>query len=163
MGGRKGLRERPLQLLKHGGSDPDDHATLTDFMKKKALEEKKRKLDEQAAALLASKKAKLQKGAPPAPSESEIDMGVFTAKHGNLLEQIFEASGTRGTRSLFVCSGCPFLLLTSSFFLKWVLNLASPHARLTFQRLLFPLLRHLGRLTCPLPVMTWVERVNQMM
>ncbi|MFS7932761.1 hypothetical protein Hanom_Chr04g00371751 [Helianthus anomalus] len=83
---------------KHGGSDPDDSATLTDIMKKKTLEDKKRKLDEQAAAMLASKKARLQKEAPPAPSESEIDMGVFTAKHGNLLEQIFEASGSRGAK-----------------------------------------------------------------
>ncbi|KAJ0442868.1 hypothetical protein HanIR_Chr16g0814261 [Helianthus annuus] len=31
---------------KRGGSDPDDSATLTDMMKKKALEDKKRKLDE---------------------------------------------------------------------------------------------------------------------
>ncbi|KAM0061408.1 hypothetical protein Hdeb2414_s0004g00135641 [Helianthus debilis subsp. tardiflorus] len=35
------------------GSDPDDRSTLMEMMKKKALEDKKRKLDEQAAALLA--------------------------------------------------------------------------------------------------------------
>ncbi|MFS7909832.1 hypothetical protein Hanom_Chr02g00099171 [Helianthus anomalus] len=83
---------------KHHGSGPDDGATLTEMMRKKALEDKKRKLDEQAAAMLASKKARLQKEAPLAPSESEIDIGVFTAKHGNLLEQIFEASGSRGAK-----------------------------------------------------------------
>ncbi|KAM0071179.1 hypothetical protein Hdeb2414_s0001g00021951 [Helianthus debilis subsp. tardiflorus] len=65
------------------------------MMKKKALEDKKRKLDEQVAAMLASKRARLQKEAPPAPSESEIDLEVFSAKHGNLLEKIFKASGCR--------------------------------------------------------------------
>ncbi|KAM0065038.1 hypothetical protein Hdeb2414_s0003g00110111 [Helianthus debilis subsp. tardiflorus] len=40
-------------------SDSDDQSTLTDHMRKKALEDKKRKLDEQAASLLAAKKAKL--------------------------------------------------------------------------------------------------------
>ncbi|XP_035835230.1 uncharacterized protein LOC118483769 [Helianthus annuus] len=46
------------------GSDPDDKATLTEHMKKKALDDHKRHLDEQAAALLAAKRAKLQKDAP---------------------------------------------------------------------------------------------------
>ncbi|KAJ0928682.1 hypothetical protein HanRHA438_Chr04g0196761 [Helianthus annuus] len=73
-------------------SDPDDSATLTEHMRKKALEDHKRKLDEQSAALLASKKAKLHKEAPPAPSESEIDLGVFSGGRGNLLEEIFAAS-----------------------------------------------------------------------
>ncbi|MFS7954817.1 hypothetical protein Hanom_Chr07g00635091 [Helianthus anomalus] len=68
------------------------------MMKKKALEDKKRRLDEQAAAMLASKRARLQKEAPPAPSESEIDLEVFSAKHGNLLEKIFEPSGSRGVK-----------------------------------------------------------------
>ncbi|MFS8018576.1 hypothetical protein Hanom_Chr15g01393651 [Helianthus anomalus] len=72
------------------------------MMKKKALEDKKRKLDKQAAAALAAKRAKLQKEAPPAPSESEIDLEVFTAKHGNMLEKIFVAFGSHGTRS-FIC------------------------------------------------------------
>ncbi|MFS7962041.1 hypothetical protein Hanom_Chr08g00721991 [Helianthus anomalus] len=62
------------------------------MMRKKAPEDKKRKLDDQAAALLVSKKARLQKETPPAPSEFEIDLGVFTATHGNLLEKIYEAS-----------------------------------------------------------------------
>ncbi|KAF5754656.1 hypothetical protein HanXRQr2_Chr17g0793731 [Helianthus annuus] len=83
---------------KRGGSDPDDSTTLTDMMRKKALEDKKRKLDEQAAAILASKKARLQKETPPAPSESEIDFGVFIATHGNLLEKIFKASGSGGVK-----------------------------------------------------------------
>ncbi|KAM0001511.1 hypothetical protein Hdeb2414_s0002g00070381 [Helianthus debilis subsp. tardiflorus] len=63
---------------------------------KKALEDKKRKLDEQAAAILASKKAKLHKETPPAPSESEIDLGVFSGNRGNLLEEIYVASAPTG-------------------------------------------------------------------
>ncbi|KAJ0444024.1 hypothetical protein HanIR_Chr16g0827221 [Helianthus annuus] len=81
------------------GSDPDDRATLTEHMRKKALEDKKRKLDEQAAALLVSKKAKLHKEAPPAPSESEIDMGIFSGGRGNLLEEIFAASAPTGVKT----------------------------------------------------------------
>ncbi|KAJ0780291.1 hypothetical protein HanPI659440_Chr06g0235971 [Helianthus annuus] len=77
------------------GSDPDDKATLTEHMKKKALDDHKRHLDEQAAALLAAKRAKLQKDAPPAPSESEVDLGVFSGGRGNLLEEIFAASAPR--------------------------------------------------------------------
>ncbi|KAJ0763832.1 hypothetical protein HanPI659440_Chr08g0285431 [Helianthus annuus] len=84
---------------KSRGSDPDDHSTLTEMMKKKALEDKKRKLDEQAAALLASKKAKLQKETPPAPSESNIDMGIFSGDRGNLLEEIYAASAPSGVKS----------------------------------------------------------------
>ncbi|KAJ0433630.1 hypothetical protein HanRHA438_Chr17g0814281 [Helianthus annuus] len=76
----------------HRGSDPDDSATLTEHMRRKALEEQKRKLDEQSAALLAAKKAKLHKEIPPAPSESEIDLGVFSGGRGNLLEEIYAAS-----------------------------------------------------------------------
>ncbi|KAJ0489245.1 hypothetical protein HanHA300_Chr12g0441841 [Helianthus annuus] len=78
------------------GSDPEDRATLSEHMRKKALEDKKRKLDELAAALLASKKAKLHKEAHPAPSESEIDMGIFSEQRGNLLEEIFAASAPTG-------------------------------------------------------------------
>ncbi|KAF5821031.1 hypothetical protein HanXRQr2_Chr01g0009021 [Helianthus annuus] len=73
-------------------SDPDDSATLSEHMKKKALDDHKRRLDEQAAAVFAAKKAKLQKEAPPAPSESEIDLGVFSGGLGNLLEEIYAAS-----------------------------------------------------------------------
>ncbi|KAJ0814597.1 hypothetical protein HanPSC8_Chr17g0787561 [Helianthus annuus] len=74
------------------------------MMRRKALEDKKRKLDEQAAALLASKKAKLQKEAPPAPSESDIDMGIFSGDRGNLLEKVFAASAPTG--KAFECYGC---------------------------------------------------------
>ncbi|KAJ0841477.1 hypothetical protein HanPSC8_Chr14g0630791 [Helianthus annuus] len=48
-------------------SDPDDGATLSEHMKKKALDDHKRRLDEQAAAVFAAKKAKLQKEAPKRP------------------------------------------------------------------------------------------------
>ncbi|KAF5768199.1 hypothetical protein HanXRQr2_Chr14g0633581 [Helianthus annuus] len=85
------------------GSDPDDRSTLTEMMKKKALEDKKRKLDEQAAALLASKKAKLQKEVPVAPSESDIDMGIFSGDRGNLLEEIYAASALTGKGFMVVC------------------------------------------------------------
>ncbi|MFS7925713.1 hypothetical protein Hanom_Chr04g00288291 [Helianthus anomalus] len=86
--------------------DPDHDVTLTEIMnKKKFLEDTKKELDEQAAAALAAKKSKLQKETPPAPSESEIDMGVFSAKRGNLLEKIFVASGSQGTKT-FVCLPC---------------------------------------------------------
>ncbi|MFS8026731.1 hypothetical protein Hanom_Chr16g01490151 [Helianthus anomalus] len=44
---------------KRARCDPDDSATLTEMMKKKALEDKKRNLDGQAAAALAPKRAKL--------------------------------------------------------------------------------------------------------
>ncbi|MFS7989798.1 hypothetical protein Hanom_Chr11g01051091 [Helianthus anomalus] len=91
------VTETPRAGEKRVGRDPDDNATPTEMMKKKALEDKKKKLDEQAVAALTTKRAKLQKEAPPAPSESEIDMGVFTTKHGNLLEKIFVASGSHGT------------------------------------------------------------------
>ncbi|KAJ0530594.1 hypothetical protein HanHA89_Chr10g0391591 [Helianthus annuus] len=68
---------------KRSERDPEDDETLTEIMKRrKTLEDKKRDLDEKAAAALAAKKAKLQKETPPAPSESEIDMGVFSAKRG---------------------------------------------------------------------------------
>ncbi|KAJ0785433.1 hypothetical protein HanOQP8_Chr02g0043071 [Helianthus annuus] len=66
--------------------------------KRKTLEDKKKELDEQAAAAFAAKKAKLQE-TPPAPSESEIDMGVFSAKRGNLLEKIYVASAPQGKTS----------------------------------------------------------------
>ncbi|KAM0061205.1 hypothetical protein Hdeb2414_s0004g00133251 [Helianthus debilis subsp. tardiflorus] len=81
-------------------SGPDDDETLTEIMKKKkVLDDKKKELDEQAAAALAAKRSKLQKETPPAPSESEIDLGVFSAKRGNLLEKIYAASGSQGAKS----------------------------------------------------------------
>ncbi|KAJ0716553.1 hypothetical protein HanPI659440_Chr13g0514001 [Helianthus annuus] len=84
---------------KRAGCDPDDDATLTEIMKKKkTLEDKEKELDEQAAAALAAKKSILQKEATTAPSESEVDLGVFSAKPGNLLEKIYAASGSRGTK-----------------------------------------------------------------
>ncbi|KAJ0821247.1 hypothetical protein HanPSC8_Chr16g0717771 [Helianthus annuus] len=67
--------------------------------KRKTLEDKKKELHEQAATALAAKKSKLQKETPPAPSESEIDMGVFSAKRGNLLEKIYIASTPQGVKS----------------------------------------------------------------
>ncbi|MFS7927931.1 hypothetical protein Hanom_Chr04g00314941 [Helianthus anomalus] len=77
------------------GSDPDDAATLSEHMRKKALDDHKRHLDEQAAALLAAKRAKLQKEVPPAPSESEVDLGVFSGGRGNLLEELYATSASR--------------------------------------------------------------------
>ncbi|KAJ0539425.1 hypothetical protein HanHA300_Chr08g0286121 [Helianthus annuus] len=96
---------------KHRRFDPDDHATLTEMMKKKTLEDKKRKLDDQAAAMLAAKKARLQKETPPAPSESDIDMGIFSGDRGNLLEEIYVSSAPTGKGCVIVgfviwLSGC---------------------------------------------------------
>ncbi|KAJ0952434.1 hypothetical protein HanPSC8_Chr02g0072191 [Helianthus annuus] len=87
--------------VKHSECDPDDDATLTEMMKKrKMLEDKKKELDAQAAAALAEKKSKLQKGTIVAPSESEIDLGVFSKKTGNRLEKIFKsASASRAPKS----------------------------------------------------------------
>ncbi|KAM0044151.1 hypothetical protein Hdeb2414_s0010g00349811 [Helianthus debilis subsp. tardiflorus] len=68
---------------KRSERDPNDDETLTEIMKKKkVLEDKKKNLDEQAATALAAKNSKLQKETPPVPSESEIDLGVFSAKRG---------------------------------------------------------------------------------
>ncbi|KAJ0590031.1 hypothetical protein HanRHA438_Chr04g0188881 [Helianthus annuus] len=67
--------------------------------KRKVLDDKKKELDDQAAAALAAKRTKLQKENPHAPSESETDMGVFSAKPGNLLEEIYVASGSRGVKA----------------------------------------------------------------
>ncbi|KAJ0651617.1 hypothetical protein HanOQP8_Chr15g0562881 [Helianthus annuus] len=95
--------------------DPNDDATLTEILKKKkVLEDKKKELDEQDAAALAPKKSKLQKETPPAPSESEVDLGVFSAKCGNLLQKIYAASGSQGTRFFFfrLVLHPSFLLLT---------------------------------------------------
>ncbi|KAM0003063.1 hypothetical protein Hdeb2414_s0301g00861081 [Helianthus debilis subsp. tardiflorus] len=46
--------------------------------------------------MLAAKKARLQKEAPPAPSESDIDLGIFSGDRGNLLEEIYAASAPTG-------------------------------------------------------------------
>ncbi|MFS7904091.1 hypothetical protein Hanom_Chr01g00031861 [Helianthus anomalus] len=64
--------------------NPDDDATLIEI---------------HVVAALAAKKSKLQKETPPAPSESEIDLGVFSVKHGNLLEKLYAASGSQGMKS----------------------------------------------------------------
>ncbi|KAM0049193.1 hypothetical protein Hdeb2414_s0008g00283051 [Helianthus debilis subsp. tardiflorus] len=67
--------------VKRSERDPDDDATLTEIVqKKRLLEDKKKELDGQAAAALAEKKSKLQKETTTAPSELEIDLGVFSAK-----------------------------------------------------------------------------------
>ncbi|KAJ0866001.1 hypothetical protein HanRHA438_Chr12g0546821 [Helianthus annuus] len=130
---------------KHRGSDPDDSATLTEMMRKKALEDKKRKLDEKAAVMLASKRARLQKEAPTAPSESEIDMGVFSGNRGNLLEEIYAASAPTGKGFVIVSSR------------------ARRRAGLIFQRSLLLPLPCLGPSSCLLPMMIWVRRRNKMM
>ncbi|MFS7927799.1 hypothetical protein Hanom_Chr04g00313371 [Helianthus anomalus] len=77
---------------------------LTEIVKKKkAFEDKKKELDEQTAAALAEKKSRSQKETKVAPSESEVDLGVFRAKPRNLLEEIYKStSGSRGTICPFV-------------------------------------------------------------
>ncbi|KAJ0786073.1 hypothetical protein HanOQP8_Chr02g0050921 [Helianthus annuus] len=90
--------------VKRQSRDPDDDSTLTEMMKKrKMLEDKKRELDAQAAAALSEKKSKFLKESTTAPSESEIDLGVFSKKTGNHLEKIFKSSSApRGTISSIV-------------------------------------------------------------
>ncbi|MFS7937868.1 hypothetical protein Hanom_Chr05g00432821 [Helianthus anomalus] len=51
-------------------------------------------LDEQAALELSEKKRKVM-GHIVAPFDSDVDLGVFTKKSGNLLEQIYEASSQK--------------------------------------------------------------------
>ncbi|KAJ0435245.1 hypothetical protein HanIR_Chr17g0891201 [Helianthus annuus] len=72
--------------VKWSAPDPDDDVTLTELLakKQKVLEEKKRELDAQAAAVLSEKILKFM-GETVAPSESEVDLGVFTKKSGRLL------------------------------------------------------------------------------
>ncbi|KAJ0700216.1 hypothetical protein HanOQP8_Chr10g0365191 [Helianthus annuus] len=98
---RKKKKVDTSEKMKRAERDPDDDATLTEIVKrKKALEDKKKELDEQAAAALAEKKSRSQKETTAAPSESEVDLGVFSAKPRNLLEKIYEsASGSRGVKS----------------------------------------------------------------
>ncbi|MFS7916007.1 hypothetical protein Hanom_Chr02g00172041 [Helianthus anomalus] len=65
--------------------------------KEKAHEDKKKELDAQAAATLADKKSRLQMETTATPSESEIDLSVFSATAGNRLEKMFKsASVSRG-------------------------------------------------------------------
>uniref|UniRef100_A0A251VG72 Transposase (putative) gypsy type domain-containing protein n=1 Tax=Helianthus annuus TaxID=4232 RepID=A0A251VG72_HELAN len=134
-----GAEEKPR------GSDPDDRSTLTEMMRKKALEDKKLKLDEQAAALLASKKAKLRKEVPLAPSESDIDMGIFSGDRGNLLEEIF---------ATFAPTGKGFIVESSRVRVR---------AGLIFQKSLLLLLLPRGRLIYLLPTMTLVRRRRRKM
>ncbi|KAJ0826822.1 hypothetical protein HanRHA438_Chr17g0818621 [Helianthus annuus] len=80
--------EPPHAGVKRPSRDPDVDATLTEMMmKRKVLEDKKRKLDAQAAAMLSEKKSKSM-GETVAPSESEIDLGVFSKKSVNRLEKL---------------------------------------------------------------------------
>ncbi|MFS7918654.1 hypothetical protein Hanom_Chr03g00203661 [Helianthus anomalus] len=61
--------------------------------KQKKIADKKCELDQQAAAALSEKKLKVM-GETVAPSKSEVDLGVFNKKSGNLLEKIYKASST---------------------------------------------------------------------
>ncbi|MFS7947847.1 hypothetical protein Hanom_Chr06g00552991 [Helianthus anomalus] len=81
--------------VKRSAPDPDDDVTLTEMLakKQKLLEDKKRELDAHGAAVLSEKKLKFM-GETLAPSESEVDLGVFSKKSGNLPEKIFKSSST---------------------------------------------------------------------
>ncbi|KAJ0743749.1 hypothetical protein HanPI659440_Chr10g0379521 [Helianthus annuus] len=73
--------------VKQSASAQDDKATLTEMLakKQKILADKKHELDEQPALALSEKKLKM--GETFASSESEVDLGVFAKKPGNLLEK----------------------------------------------------------------------------
>ncbi|MFS7937896.1 hypothetical protein Hanom_Chr05g00433131 [Helianthus anomalus] len=62
--------------------------------KRKILADKKRELDEQATLELFENKRKVM-GHVAASFDSDVDLGVFTKKSGNLLEQIYEASSQK--------------------------------------------------------------------
>ncbi|MFS8018566.1 hypothetical protein Hanom_Chr15g01393511 [Helianthus anomalus] len=87
--------------VKGTAPDPDDTATLTQMMakKQKILADKKHELDEQVALALSEKKLKVM-GETVTPSESEVDLGVFAKKPGNLLQKTFE----NGSLFLFAAS-----------------------------------------------------------
>ncbi|KAL9993301.1 hypothetical protein Hdeb2414_s1047g00976391 [Helianthus debilis subsp. tardiflorus] len=89
--------------VKRSAPNPDDDVTLTEMIakKQKILEDKKHELDAQAALAFSTKKFKVM-CETVAPSESEVDLGVFSKKPVNLLEKIFKASSApRGMISLF--------------------------------------------------------------
>ncbi|KAJ0615957.1 hypothetical protein HanRHA438_Chr02g0084141 [Helianthus annuus] len=92
-------RKRPSNLSFLDYVVVSDTLSGLDAGDKRILEDKKKELDEQAAVALAEKKSKLQKETTTAPSESEIDLGVFSAEVGNLLEKMYKsASGSRGLK-----------------------------------------------------------------
>ncbi|KAJ0719512.1 hypothetical protein HanLR1_Chr08g0282581 [Helianthus annuus] len=132
--------------VKRASRDPDDDATLTKMMKKrKILEDKNRELDAQAAAVLSEKKSKFM-GPTAAPSESEVDLGVFSKKTGNRLEKIFKSSSApQGTIS--------FVHLP---------NLPVQGPRLIFQKLLHLRLLLLSLLIYLLLALTRRGRVRRM-
>ncbi|MFS7996428.1 hypothetical protein Hanom_Chr12g01129871 [Helianthus anomalus] len=67
---------------KRQSRDPDDDSTLTEMTKKRnLLEDKKKELH-------------AQKETTAAPSEPEIDLGVFSKKTGNRLEKIFKSASS---------------------------------------------------------------------
>ncbi|MFS7922017.1 hypothetical protein Hanom_Chr03g00243681 [Helianthus anomalus] len=108
--------------VKQSAPGPDDKVTLTEMVakKQKILADKKRELDEQAPLAFSEKKMKVM-GETVAPSESEVDLGVFSKKFGNLLKKIYEVSSTpRGMilRLSWLIFGCLlFLFEDKSLFL----------------------------------------------
>ncbi|KAM0055070.1 hypothetical protein Hdeb2414_s0006g00201851 [Helianthus debilis subsp. tardiflorus] len=62
------------------------------MMKKRKMLEYKKEPDKQAIAALAEKKSKLQEETIVAPSESEIDLGVFSEKIGKNIQVCFRFS-----------------------------------------------------------------------
>ncbi|MFS7953338.1 hypothetical protein Hanom_Chr07g00617341 [Helianthus anomalus] len=92
--------------VKRKSRDPEDGSNLKEMMKKrKMLEDKNLELDAQAAAALAEKKSKFQKETISAPLESEIDLGVFSEKTRNRLENIFKSASVPRASSKSTHSG----------------------------------------------------------
>ncbi|MFS7990062.1 hypothetical protein Hanom_Chr11g01054391 [Helianthus anomalus] len=85
--------------VKRSAPDPDDDVTLTEMIaKKQKILEDKNKLNVMGEIV--------------APSESEVDLGVFNKKSCNLLEKIFKASyAPRGMILYFL-----WLIFCGSFF-----------------------------------------------
>ncbi|KAJ0786057.1 hypothetical protein HanOQP8_Chr02g0050641 [Helianthus annuus] len=93
--------------------DEDDQATITQIMekKRKLLADEKRELDAYAALKLSGRKRKMM-GQVVAPSESEVDLGVFAKKPGNILGGLYEESSKRKGIILYqLFTECIFLSL----------------------------------------------------
>ncbi|KAJ0431281.1 hypothetical protein HanIR_Chr17g0846701 [Helianthus annuus] len=97
--GRRSLKRRTRlarRMKRHVAADEEDQATLTQMTEKKwkLLASEKRELDAQVALDLTERKIKVM-GQVAAPSESEVDLGVFAKKSGNILEELYEESSKK--------------------------------------------------------------------
>ncbi|MFS7978181.1 hypothetical protein Hanom_Chr10g00912561 [Helianthus anomalus] len=122
---------------KRGGHDPDDSATLTEMMKKKSLEDKKRKLSRQLLCWCRKER------------NSRRKLLLLLRNQRLIWKFLLQNMGTCWKKY--------------SWLLVPVLSQVSLLARLIFRKLLLPPLRLLELLVCPLPLRIWVRRSNKFM